>query len=122
GASGKHMRRRGSSNHHAKQKETRIISRISLTLGLVLVASSALATPAKSFHPPVGKSFHPVVTVTPLVSDQQGKAANTDPNLVNSWGPSLDDEGVLWITDNGTDLATSYDPNTGVPPGPAITI
>jgi uncharacterized protein (TIGR03118 family) len=87
--------------------------KLTFALGILLVASSALAGTVKSSHPPIGKSFHPAVTVTPLVSDQQGKAANTDPNLVNSWGMALGSTGLLWVADNGTDLSTVYDPNSG---------
>ena len=98
-------------------------SKIASALGFLLIASTALAgPPTKGVLLPAAKSFHPAVTVTPLVSDQAGKAANTDSNLVNSWGLSLDDEGELWVTDNGTDLVTSYDPNTGAPTGTAINV
>jgi uncharacterized protein (TIGR03118 family) len=105
-----------------KLRETRMITKVSLALGLVLVASSALAGPAMTVRAPMGKSFHPVVTVTKLVSDQQGVAANTDPNLVNSWGISHGDTGLLWVADNGTDLATVYDPNTGMPQSLVVNI
>ena len=89
---------------------------IKLITGFLLLVCPALAgmTPTSTAHASV--------VVTPLVADQQGAAPNTDPNLVNSWGLSRDDEGLLWVTDNGTDLATSYDSNTGVPTGTAINI
>jgi len=91
-------------------------SKIKIAAGLLLFFSPALAGMLPT------PTTHERVTVTPLVADQQGAAPNTDPNLVNSWGLSRDDEGLLWVTDNGTDLATSYDSNTGVPTGTAINI
>ena len=48
-------------------------------------------------------------TVTNLVSDQPGIAANTDPDLVNAWGLSHAPGGPLWVSDNGTDESTIYD-------------
>jgi len=97
-------------------------SKITIGLGLFLLASSALAAPPKSVSSPPGKSFHPAVTITPLVSDQQGNAANTDPNLVNSWGMAMSSTGLLWVADNGTDLSTVYDPNTGAPQSLVVNI
>jgi uncharacterized protein (TIGR03118 family) len=44
-----------------------------------------------------------------LVSDIPGRAARTDPNLVNPWGLSTARRGQLWVADNGTDKATTYD-------------
>jgi len=89
-------------------------SKIAIALGLLLVTSSALAGPPKAHQLKPGKSFHPVVTITPLVSDQQGAAPNTDPNLVNAWGLAQSDTGPLWVSDNGTDLSTVYDRSTGM--------
>jgi uncharacterized protein (TIGR03118 family) len=71
----------------------------SLALGFVLLSAPALA----------GATY----TVTPLVSDQSGMAANTDTDLVNAWGISHAPGGPVWISDNGTDMSTVYDPNTG---------
>ena len=79
--------------------------KLSVALGLALLASSALA----GSPPPA----HPLFTVTPLVSDQPGMAPNTDPDLVNPWGLSQFPGNPLWVSDNGTDLSTLYDPNTG---------
>jgi uncharacterized protein (TIGR03118 family) len=47
-------------------------------------------------------------TVTPLVSDQPGVAARTDPNLVNAWGLTASGTSPWWVSDNGTDLSTLY--------------
>ncbi len=43
-----------------------------------------------------------------LVSDVAGRAAVTDPNLVNPWGISFSPSGPFWISDNGTGLSTLY--------------
>jgi uncharacterized protein (TIGR03118 family) len=57
-------------------------------------------------------------TQTNLVSDIPGMAQNTDPNLVNPWGISLGLNSGLWISDNGTGKATTYDGNgNAIPSG-----
>ncbi len=43
-----------------------------------------------------------------LVSDIPGVAANTDPNLVNSWGVTFGPATPFWVNDNGTGVATLY--------------
>src|SRR5436190_20061698 len=60
--------------------------------------------------------------VVPLVSDQPGVAANTDPDLVNAWGISHAPGGPNWVSDNGTDKATIYDRNTGAKQPPVVRI
>jgi uncharacterized protein (TIGR03118 family) len=46
---------------------------------------------------------------TDLVSDQAGKAALQDANLVNPWGIALSPTaGAFWVSDNGKDVATLY--------------
>jgi uncharacterized protein (TIGR03118 family) len=76
-----------------------------IAFGLALVASPALA----GGPPPAATMF----TMTPLVSDQAGKAPNVDPDLVNPWGLSQFPNNPLWVSDNGTALSTLYDPNSG---------
>ena len=47
--------------------------------------------------------------MTPLVSDQAGVAAVTDPDLVNPWGlAQAADTMPVWVSDNGTDKSTLY--------------
>ncbi len=91
---------------------------ISLAIGLVLLASTALAGEAAT-KPPATPAFK----ITKLVSNQAGKAANTDPNLVNPWGlsqgPGSD---PVWVSDNGSGLSTVYDQGTGVNTGLVVTI
>src|SRR5437667_513527 len=60
-------------------------------------------------------------TQTNLVSDVPGMAAITDPNLVNPWGMTLGTNSGLWVAENGTGMAESFD-GTGQPVQPAVTI
>jgi uncharacterized protein (TIGR03118 family) len=92
--------------------------KMSIALGVALLSTVAMA--ADKITPP-RLDFH----IVPLVSDQAGVAPNTDPNLVNPWGISQAPGNPLWVSDNGTDLSTLYDPNSGainplvvsIPPG-----
>jgi uncharacterized protein (TIGR03118 family) len=43
-----------------------------------------------------------------LVSDIDGVARITDPNLVNPWGLSAGPSTPIWVADNGTDKSTLY--------------
>jgi uncharacterized protein (TIGR03118 family) len=43
-----------------------------------------------------------------LVADQAGRARITDPHLVNAWGLSQGPTTPVWVSDNGTGLATLY--------------
>ena len=43
-----------------------------------------------------------------LQSDIHGVAKQTDPNLVNPWGMALAPSGNIWVSDNGTGVATVY--------------
>ncbi len=85
-----------------------LVSAVAMT-GLVGWTTPAAASPRA--NPAVG--FRQVN----LVSDQQGVAALTDPDLVNPWGmsatPGTDATpgSPLWVSDNGTDRTTLY---TGV--------
>jgi uncharacterized protein (TIGR03118 family) len=48
--------------------------------------------------------------VNNLVSDQDGIAATTDPDLINAWGVAQGGPaGPLWISDNGSGKSTVYD-------------
>src|SRR6266540_836920 len=68
-----------------------------LVLGSALVAASPLTAAERNSY-----------TVTPLVSDQPGVAAQTDPNLVNAWGLTSGPTSPWWVSDNGTDKSTLY--------------
>src|ERR1043166_2802836 len=54
-------------------------------------------------------SSTPTFTQTNLISDVPGMAKITDPNLVNPWGMALGLNSGLWISDNGSGKATTYD-------------
>ncbi|HEY2444143.1 MAG TPA: TIGR03118 family protein [Rhizomicrobium sp.] len=88
-------------------------NRFKLALGFLLLASPALAGAIPAA---------PVFKITKLISDQAGKAKNTDPNLVNAWGLSQSPGGPLWVSDNGTGLSTVYNQGTGVNTGLVVTI
>jgi uncharacterized protein (TIGR03118 family) len=45
---------------------------------------------------------------TDLVSDIPGRAALTDPAVVNPWGLALSPTSPLWVANNGTNTATLY--------------
>jgi uncharacterized protein (TIGR03118 family) len=48
-------------------------------------------------------------------------AKTTDPNLVNPWGMALGTNSGLWVAENGSGMATSFD-GTGQPVQPVVTI
>src|SRR5438270_1924112 len=84
---------------------------------VVIVAGGAVATGA-SADDHGGNRY----TVHNLVSDQAGKADNTDPNLVNAWGIAASSTSPWWVNDNGTDVSTLYN-GDGVPqfqPNPLV--
>jgi uncharacterized protein (TIGR03118 family) len=43
-----------------------------------------------------------------LISDIDGVARITDPNLVNPWGMAASPTSPLWVNDNGADVSTLY--------------
>ncbi len=59
-----------------------------------------------------------------LVSDQEGKANNTDPNLVNAWGLAFGPTGAAWVSSAERGLSQVYDGegnlllSVGIPPAP----
>ena len=95
---------------------------IGLVLGFALLSSTALAggTLTKDGH----SRGAPVTLfqVTNLISNQEGMAANTDPNLVNPWGIAQGGTGPLWVSDNGTGLSTVYNHRTGEKQALTVTI
>jgi uncharacterized protein (TIGR03118 family) len=60
-------------------------------------------------------------TQTNLVSDVPGMAKTTDPNLVNPWGLALGTNSGLWVSENGTGMAESFD-GTGKAVQAAVTV
>jgi uncharacterized protein (TIGR03118 family) len=78
-------------------------------LGIVLAATLALALavagPAAAHGGGEGLN---VYKKRNLVSDIDGVARITDPNLVNPWGLSFGPSTPAWVADNGTDVSTLY--------------
>ncbi len=58
---------------------------------------------------------------TNLVSSVAGMAGVTDPSLINPWGTSSSSSSPIWVSDQGTGLATLYNPN-GNPIKQALTV
>ena len=78
--------------------------------GAAITPASAAVTPASAAITPAG-GFDPddyAFRQVNLVSDQPGKAALTDKNLVNAWGLSQGPSTPVWVSDNGTDVTTRY--------------
>ena len=85
----------------------RAISLLSVTVLLLLLAGSAQATGNRGSR--VAQADPNAYRVTRLVSDQPGKAAHLDPNLVNAWGLVAGPSTPWWVADNGTNVSTLYD-------------
>ena len=72
----------------------------------VVAAGAAVALMAPAA--PVGAATRSTYDQHNLVSDVAGRAQVTDPHLVNAWGASYGPTTPLWVSDNGTDVATLY--------------
>jgi uncharacterized protein (TIGR03118 family) len=90
-------------------------------LAVTALAATALAVGTGAL-PAVahGGSEHSLPTVRQVndVSDVPGRAAITDPKLVNSWGLTFGPTTPLWSANNGSDSSTLY---TGGAGGTAVT-
>ena len=73
----------------------------------VLVAAGALALAAAPAAQ-AGGDHGNVYKKRNLVSDIDGVARITDPNLVNPWGLAFGPATPAWVADNGTDVSTLY--------------
>jgi len=62
----------------------------------------------------VAKKVVQVVEQVNLTSDQPGKAANTDPNLVNAWGMAFVPGGPVWVNSAEKGLSEVYN-SDGLP-------
>jgi uncharacterized protein (TIGR03118 family) len=76
----------------------RLVSAAAVGAALLLAVLPAGATAASDN----------VYSVTNLVSDVSGVAANTDSNLVNAWGLTSTAGSPWWVADNGMDVSTVY--------------
>lgn len=90
------------------------------TVAAAVLTTSEASAPNSVIDPTAPTHLQPSPSVnftqTNLVSDIPGVAARTDTNLVNPWGITLGlgANSGLWISDNGTGNATTYDA-TGQP-------
>jgi uncharacterized protein (TIGR03118 family) len=82
---------------HLFGRRHRLLLVLALVLGAAAVAVAPLTAAERNSY-----------TVTPLVSDQPGVAAQTDPNLVNAWGLTSGPTTPWWVSDNGTQKSTLY--------------
>src|SRR5258705_6041316 len=87
------------------------ISRLATAMGALALAFAATYLHADSLG----------FSQTNLVSDVQGLAANTDPNLKNPWGVAFSATSPFWTSDQLTGLATLYNA-AGTPQGLVVTI
>src|SRR3954447_12542032 len=70
------------------------------------VILAALMTAAPGSAQPIRGQYQ----VRNLVSNVAGVADNVDPNLVNAWGLAAGPTSPWWVSDNGTDRSTLYNP------------
>jgi uncharacterized protein (TIGR03118 family) len=92
-----------------EQSLYRIILVVAAVVSLAASAQPVLADGVNNF------------TQTNLVSDIPGLAVTTDPDLVNPWGIAFSPGSPIWVSDNGTGLATIYD-GAGVKQGLVVSI
>ena len=75
--------------------------------GALVIATLAVAAP-------LGAAERNAYVVTNLVSDSAAvPAASHDANLVNGWGLTSSSSSPWWVSDNGTNVSTLYNGNTG---------
>ena len=86
-------------------------NRLSVVCVGAALALTAAATPAAAAAP-LASTFRQIN----LVADQPGKAAVTDPHLVNAWGMSLGPNTPLWVSDAETGVSTVYRGAVGTAP------
>lgn len=79
------------------------------TRHLVPTTLAVLALVAGGARPAAAQFY----TQRNLVSDGAVPAEHTDPDLVNAWGLAAGPTSPWWVADNGTDLSTLYNGNTG---------
>jgi uncharacterized protein (TIGR03118 family) len=82
----------------------KLLTAATLTLGTVgVLAAAAPAQPGESPH-----RHHHGFQEIDLVSDIKDRAQATDSHLVNPWGLTTARSGELWVSDNGSDTASTY--------------
>src|SRR6266550_7972704 len=96
---------------HLPRRLQRALLVTALVVGAAVVAASPLTAAERNSY-----------TVTALVSDQPGVAANTDPNLVNAWGLTSGPMTPWWVSDNGTHKSTLYRGSDGLPQALVVSV
>ncbi|GAA5201773.1 TIGR03118 family protein [Rugosimonospora acidiphila] len=78
-------------------------------IGAGVLAAAAVAVPLPANAHGSGRPAQPQGYLqTNLVSDQPGKAALTDPHLINAWGASQSTTSPIWVSNAGTSTSTLY--------------
>jgi uncharacterized protein (TIGR03118 family) len=85
--------------HYEKKNEPMKTIHACIKIALLLLGA-ALFT--------VGSARADTYSWTNFQSDIAGVAQHVDPNLVNPWGMSVSSNGTIWVSDNGTGVATLY--------------
>ena len=96
---------------HLSGRQQRLLLVLALVFGAAAVAVAPLTAAERNSY-----------TVTPLVSDQPGVAAQTDPNLVNAWGLTSGPTSPWWVSDNGTQKSTLYRGSDGAVQGLVVAV
>jgi uncharacterized protein (TIGR03118 family) len=78
-------------------------------LALLLAAALLLFVPSTASAAGTDNSY----VVHPLVSDTGAGGTIKDENLVNAWGLTAGPATPWWVADNGTNVSTLYNGNTG---------
>jgi len=89
----------GRENPASTRRTARLLGAALLVVPLAL---PVLTTPAAAATAPTA------FAETDLVSNIPGRAALTDPAVVNAWGLALSPTSPLWVANNGTNTATLY--------------
>jgi uncharacterized protein (TIGR03118 family) len=85
-----------------KMSSTRVrVAVIAAMLAIPLSAAPGVAAAGAERQP-----SQPAFAEVDLVSDVAGRAAVTDPHVVNAWGLALTATSPLWIVENGADAAS----------------
>jgi uncharacterized protein (TIGR03118 family) len=90
--------------HPRSPMRLRRFARLALALGVTAALLSV--APAAGAHP--SDHQRTAYRQTDLVSDLPGRAAITDPNLVNPWGLVAGPTTPIWSNDNGAGVSTLY--------------
>src|SRR5579884_1606720 len=89
--------------------------------GFFLLAHAGYASRDKRAD--AGTSANPTFTQANLVSDVSGMAKTTDANLINPWGLALGINSGIWVSNQGSKIATTYDgAGNAIPSASPVTV